>query len=288
MLVLPAAGTAAPESGEEAGPPPAPLPQLVFEPGSYDFGLQQVNSNAGQATIQLRNDGEAAAQVQSLDIDGPNAFWIDGGATDCYARTLQPGESCSVRVYFNPYEAVPFTAQLRAGSDGGTTFSANLSGEGGRAHLGAPVDPTNFGSVAVGSDGVTKTIDITNSGNFTGGSFIAVIAGGAVGSFQLLDENCTGIPLSPGATCNVVVNFQPLSSGAKTARLGLFGDSEGGAQITLTGVGVDPEVTPAVGSPGASAAPQMSSRGRTKHRRGKSLRRLRRPRVAVASLRSTH
>ena len=69
-----------------------------------------------------------------------------------------------------------------------------------------------------------------------------MIAGGAIGSFHLLDENCTGIPLSPEATCTLLVSFQPLSTGVKTARLGLFGDSDGGTQITLTGVGIEPEV----------------------------------------------
>ena len=92
----------------------------------------------------------------------------------------------------------------------------------------------------VGSGGVTRTIDVTNKGNMPGGAFIAVISGGAVGSFHLLDENCTGIPLSPGATCNLQVSFDPISTGAKTARLFLVGDGDGGAQITLTGIGLEP------------------------------------------------
>ncbi len=270
MLALPVVGTAAP-----AEEPPAP--QLSFEPGSYDFGLQQVNSSASQATLQLRNTGVAAAPVYSLEISGPgsNAFWI--GQSDCYGRTLNPSETCSVQVNFNPYDAVELSAQLRAGSEGSTIFTADLSGEGGRAQLDVDTNPTNFGSVAVGSAGVIKTIDITNNGNYPGGSFIAVIAGGAVGSFHLLDENCTGIPLSPGATCNVVVSFQPLSSGAKTARLGLFGDSDGGAQITLTGVGVDPESKTAVASGPAAvsgvpaAQPRRRRHQRLRPSRGQSL-----------------
>jgi hypothetical protein len=280
MFALPAVGSAAPLEP----PVEPPLPQLDFEPGSYDFGLQQVNSS-DQATLHLRNDGEAAAPVYSLDISGPGAgvFQIDGGGTDCYGRNLQPGESCSVRVDFNPYDAVRFDAQLRVGSEQSTSFTASLSGEGGRSVLGPVVDPTNFGAVVVGSAGLTKAIDVTNSGNYPGGAFIAVIAGGAVGSFHLLDENCTGIRLSPGASCTLLVNFQPLSTGVKTARLGLFGEGDGGNQVTLTGIGVEAAVGSQVAPPVTSApvTPRHKVRKGTKFGRHKSLRRHRSRRPLV-------
>ncbi len=282
MLAQPAAGTAAPAEGE-GGPPEAPRPpQLAFEPGSYDFGLQQANSNTSQAYLQLRNDGEAVAPVYSLEIAGPgsNAFWI--GQSNCYGANLNPSETCSVQVNFNPNDAIPYDAQLRAGSEGGSSFSAELSGEGGRAVLGPAVDPTSFGATAVGSPGVTRAIEVTNRGNYPGSAFIAVIAGGAVGSFHLLDEDCTGIPLSPKASCTLLVNFRPLSSGVKTARLGLFGDSEGGAQITLTGIGTDPEsaaeAAKSTGPSGAVASQPVGKR-RPKHRR----RRARNGRLGVSA-----
>jgi hypothetical protein len=235
MLALPATGAAAPPAEEPA------LPQLAFEPGSYDFGLRQVNSTS-QAYLQLRNNGAAVAPVYSLEISGPgsSAFWI--GQSNCFGANLNPGESCSVQVNFGPNDANEYAVQLRAGSERGTSFSAGLSGEGGRAIVAPVVDPTNFGATAVGSAGVTRTIEVLNSGNYPGGAFIAVIAGGAIGSFQLLDENCTGFQLSPEASCTLLVNCRPLSTGVKTARLGLFGDSEGGGQVTLTGIGTEATV----------------------------------------------
>ncbi len=268
-LAVPAAGTAAPI--EE------PLPQLSFEPSSYDFGLQQTNSNASQAYLQLRNDGLVVAPIYSLEIAGPgsSAFWI--GQSNCYGANLNPNETCSVQVNFNPNDTTTYEAQLRAGSEGGTSFSADLSGEGGRARIGPVSDPTSFGAVAIGSPGVTRAIEITNSGNYPGGAFIAIVAGGAIGSFHLLDENCTGIPLSPEASCSLLVNFQPLSTGVKTARLGLFGDSDGGSQITLTGIGIEPESEDAapeqLNTPNtASSAPRHKRRAKLRHRRGRRLR----------------
>jgi hypothetical protein len=284
FAAIPTLVAAAPtEGGEE---PPAP--QLAFEPGSYDFGLLEANRSSGQATLQLRNVGAAAAPIFSLVIvgTGSGAFWTD--SSDCFGRTLEPSETCSVQVNFGPSDAVPFTAQLRASSAGGTSFTADLSGEGGRPVLAPAVDPTNFGSVAVGSGGVTRAIDVTNKGNMSGGVFIAVISGGAVGSFHLLDENCTGIPLSPEATCNLQVSFDPISAGAKVARLFLAGDGDGGGQITLTGVGVAPEFA----QPGAATSPQSSAappvpQQRRKHR-NRALHRRNGMRMAVAARRGIH
>jgi hypothetical protein len=278
LAALPVVAIAAPVEPEE----PA-TPELAFEPGSYDFGMQEANRSNAQTWLQLRNNGTATAQVYSVDIvgSGANAFWFSSNG--CDGKFLNPGETCSVQVNFGPNDAIPFSAQLRARSEGETTFTADLSGEGGRAALGPVAEPTSFGAAVVGSAGVTKAIEIVNRGNLPGGSFIAVIAGGAIGSFHLLDENCTGVMLSPAASCTLLVNFQPLSSGIKTARLGLFGDSDGGAQVTLTGVGLDPVPASAPDAGQAPVTSSLSPRRRHRARRGRAVRRHRRYRSAVAA-----
>ena len=103
---FPAAGLAAPAE------PVAP--QLAFEPGSFDFGLRQVNAGNGQTTLALQNTGTEASQVESLEIvgAGSNAFWI--GSSNCYGAMLQPGESCSVQVNFNPQETIPSVSRSSA------------------------------------------------------------------------------------------------------------------------------------------------------------------------------
>jgi hypothetical protein len=261
LLALPSAVVAAPEGGEEPSPPP--LPQLTLEPGSYDFGLLEANRESNEATFQLRNTGSVAAPVYSLEVTGSGSWSFSTGNTNCFLHSLEPGETCSVQVSFHPQDVTSFSAQLRAVSEAGVSTTAELSGEGGRSQLVAASDPTNFGSVPVGSGGVTKTIDVTNEGNLPGGAFIAVIAGGAVGSFHLLDENCTGFLLSPGATCNLQVNFDPVATGAKTARLLLVSDGEGPTQITLSGIGLPAGSQPDTASQPVATQPQA----RRKHRR---------------------
>ncbi|HSR93548.1 MAG TPA: choice-of-anchor D domain-containing protein [Solirubrobacterales bacterium] len=274
IALRPADGLAAPVE-------PAEPPQLAIVPGSYDFGLQPLNGGSRETSFQLRNTGSEAFQVGSPEIAGPGreVFWT--GYSPCYGSFLQPGESCSVQVYFGPRDAVEYAAQFRV-SVGAYSFGADLAGTGGRASFSPDSNPTDFGVAKVGSAGTTREIFVTNTGNMPGGVFIAVIAGGAIGSFQILDESCTGVELVPAATCTLQIRFQPVSEGVKKAMLGLFGESEGPTPIVLTGVGTAPDPAPAVdpappaaagssvgASPvaGAAAGPARSHKRKPKIRR---------------------
>ncbi len=239
--------------------------ELAFTPSSYDFGVQRVNRGEGSGSLQLSNEGEAPTQLGWLGIAGPdsNNFWTNGG--DCWnGRWLAPGESCAAGVGFNPWDTVPYEAELQAHVNG-ATFGATLSGHGGRAQVEATVAPVAFAATPVGSAGPVATIELVNNGNLPGSFFIAVIAGGSVGSFQLLDEDCTAAPLAPGASCTAQVRFTPQGTGVKTARLAMFGDDEGGVMVMLSGEGLPALGAPALNGPAAVGARTAMVGG--KHRR---------------------
>lgn len=241
-IALPATAAAAP-----TGPP-----ELSFEPGGHDFGLQPIYNNS-QATLQLRNEGAEQVWVESLNVVGPGSgtFWI--GNSDCWSGPVEPGAACSLEVDFNPNEPVAYEAQVRA-TVAGTDFYAELSGEGASPNFVPDANPVDFGIAKVGAEGNTREITVTNEGNWPGGVFIAVISGGAVASYQLLDENCTDRALFPADTCTVQVRFRPIAEGVKKATLSLFGESDGGAQVTLTGTGAAPDPVSAPDPPAAAAA----------------------------------
>ncbi len=216
-------------------------PQFSFEPESYEFGLQPVKEGSTQTTMQLRNTGEGPEQV-SLEIagSGSNDFYI--GSSDCFGATLAPNETCSIEVHFNPNQTGFYEAQVRARANNGATFSADVSGIGGRAILSGAPNPANFGEATAGSSGLTRTITMTNSGDLPGGFFISLISGGDAGSFQLLEEDCTAARLEPGGSCTALVHFQPASPGVKSAKLTFIGGEEGVVQIELNGLGVAPAI----------------------------------------------
>lgn len=284
MAIRPVASLAAPVE-------PAEPPQLVFEPDHYDFGLQPLNWGSQQTNFTLRNAGSEAFQVGYPQISGPgsNAFWT--GNSNCYGAVLQPGEVCYAQIYFGPNDISEFTAQFSV-NVGDYSFSAALSGTGGRASLQPATSVTDFGVAKVGSS-TTREIEITNTGNMPGGAFIAVIASGAIGSFQILDENCTNVELVPAATCTLQVRFQPTSEGVKKAMLGLFGEGDGPSPIVLSGVGTAPDdpvpasVYSAAGAAGAvvTAASEGAAQPRTGKHRPKVRRPVKRHRLSVQAAR---
>lgn len=210
--------------------------ELAFTPGAHDFGLTQINQG-GSTGFQLTNVGEAPAQVGGLGVGGDyEHFWANG--PDCQGgRWLQPGESCGFQVGFNPRDTVAYSAEAQVWSHG-QVFTAALSGEGGRPVMEAAANPFGFGAAPVGEVGEPLAVTFTNSGNLPGGFFIAVIAGGDVASFQLLDESCTGEPLAPGASCVAHIRFAPQRQGQLAARLALFGEGDGGTMVKLVGEGL--------------------------------------------------
>ncbi|HVO55713.1 MAG TPA: choice-of-anchor D domain-containing protein [Solirubrobacterales bacterium] len=219
----------------------AVAPELSFEPGSYDFGLQRANRESVSTTFTVRNTGAAGLQVNSYELTGPvrESFWF--GNSECSGRWLEPGETCSIQVWFYPHERTPYEAELRV-SVNGASFGADLEGEGGGAVIEVE-SPVDFGTATAGAAGTVRTVTLRNVGNLPETFFIGVLAGGDAASFHLLGENCTLVSLSPGASCTARVLFSPDSAGAKSGHLAFFGDGEGGVLIQLKGNGVAPGAT---------------------------------------------
>lgn len=83
-----------PEQGFEVSGTAVP-PHFSINPGTYDFGLLRVHGESGRTTFQIENDGQALAQVGSLNFVGnSNGFWF--GNSDCWnGRWLEPRETCA-------------------------------------------------------------------------------------------------------------------------------------------------------------------------------------------------
>ena len=189
----------------------------------------------------MTNSGEATTRFENFEIvGGSGSFWT--GNSNCPGMWMQPGESCNIEVNFNPQDAISYTAELQASANS-VSFTAPLSGEGGRAVIEATPNPAEFGAITVGATGAAQTITITNSGNLPAGFFIGIVAGGDSGSFQLISENCTGAELMPASSCTAKVRFRPQDAGPKAAYMAFFGDNDGGAMVGLKGEGVAPAVT---------------------------------------------
>jgi hypothetical protein len=241
-------------SGEGAAP------EVAFEPAGHDFGLVEVHSGGPRTNLTVRNLGAAAVQLSNLEIIGPDAneFWIPG--SNCWGTNLAPGSTCGIEVQFNANEEGSFAAAVSVEA-GATTFQAPLTARAERPLVVASPAPLAFGSTAIGSRQV-KEVTLTNEGHLPVAFYIALVSGGDVASFHLLEETCTsnvfaGIPriFEPGESCRVKVAFEPTGVGTKKATVSIFGVGEGALQVPVEGTAIAPQLSlsPSSGEFGAVA-----------------------------------
>jgi hypothetical protein len=225
--------------------------EIAFEPTSYDFGLAEVHSGSPRANFTLRNTGTAPVQLSNLEISGPgaNEFWIPGSG--CRGTMLAAGSTCWIEVQFNANEEGSFSAALSIQA-GATTFQAPLSARAERPQVVASPAPLAFGPTPVGSRQI-KELTLTNTGHLPVAFFIALVSGGDIGSFHLLEETCTsnvfaGIPrvFEPGESCRAKIAFEPTDAGAEAATVSFFGGGEGALQVPIEGSAVasQPSLSP--------------------------------------------
>jgi hypothetical protein len=125
----------------------------------------------------------------------------------------------------------------------------------------------NFGNINVGSSSL-ETVTVSNTGN-------ANLAIGTItlpsSSFSKSADNCSGLTLSPGASCNVTYTFSPTSIGSffSNSNIPSNDPDENPVNVSLTGTGVSlnlPDITVAPLSlnfgnvnVGSSSTPQIAT-----------------------------
>ena len=238
----------------------AAAPEIAVEPGNYDFGLVEVRSGSPRANFTVRNIGTAAVQLSNLEITGPgaNEFWISGSG--CWGTSLAPGSTCWIEVQFNANEEGNFAAavSIQAGT---VVFQAPVTAQAERPQVVASPAPFVFAPTAVGSRQIGE-VTLNNTGHLPVAFYIAIVSGGDVASFHLVEETCTsavfaGRPriFEPGESCRAKIAFEPTEVGPKHATVSIFGGGEGALQFSVEGPAVAAQLSlaPAVRDFGAVA-----------------------------------
>ena len=190
-----------------------------------DYGIVAVGGVLNK-TITVTNSGNYAASAMSgSGLEAPFAFAggsYPGSGGSC-ADTLSPSASCTLVVAFSPSttglqtDSVLLNYNNGAGSQ---VASRDLQGTGVAPALIELSDSPlyNFGTLASGSS-ADKTITLTNTGGVAAGSMSG--AGLAVpfrfkgGSYPGTNGSC-GTTLASGASCTVVVVYNPTAIGTHT------------------------------------------------------------------------
>ena len=229
-----------------AGPATRPLAgtgvaaSLSLSPNSVDFGLVSLEERDVMSQVTIQNTGTTSAQVNQINISGPDSPAFQAQSSDCQAQVLAPSQTCTVSVRFEPNEGRAYDATLLVSMAGNPASQAALTGVGGVGNLSLSPDPLDFGNVPVG-DSATATIIARSTGNAAFQSILTVLTGGDIGDLRVTRDTCSLRLLLPDQTCATTVRFAPTAVGPAEAVLLVIGDGDADPHLAMVrGVGTAP------------------------------------------------
>jgi hypothetical protein len=210
---------------------------LTASPSAFNFpNLAPLETYA--KLILVENVGATKLTIGTATITSTggdaNAFTIH---QFCEPATLKPAHSCYIGVTFMPHQLGLSTATMSVPFNGaGSPLQVPLTGTGIPRAGKVTASPTSFifGNVPVGTTSNAQQITLSNTGVKT--VTISNVSG-LVSPFVVQSNNCPS-ELSPGAQCEVYVQFAPAETGLVSQTL-VFTDSalDSPQSVTLSGMG---------------------------------------------------
>lgn len=226
------------------------LPGQTLTATPANFGLTRIGRPVTR-TVTIHNPDLRAYTITGGNLDG-NGFTTSGDG--CTAVTLQPGDSCTVAVTFDPSVAETVTGRLSMSSDApNSPHRATLSAQAVDIPVLALVfRPTAFGSIPLGASSGEHFFSAANNGEYPL-QLSSVELGGADKDAFKLRTSCATALLDPAQGCNVWVRFTPRHLGTHTAALYFLNDGrDPEVGVTLIGSGSGEAPNPEAGlSPAA-------------------------------------
>jgi hypothetical protein len=207
--------------------------QPTLVPLTQNFGSEVIGFKSPVETFTWTNNSSFTSQVTSVTIAGDSDFTLT--SNNCGSVTgIAGGASCTITVVFTPTALGVGSATLSIVSGGGSTPPASLTGTGTPGYSLSPTS-LNFGSLDVTAS-ATQALTLTNLASGP----LAVPPLVTTGQYAV-DTTACGTTVAAGASCQVKVTFEPLSTSTQNGTVGVNSTSllYSGLSATLTGNGVD-------------------------------------------------
>lgn len=197
------------------------LPQPSLSSVALAFPAQAVGTASEPRSFTLGNLGNASLGLRRLAVNG------DYGQTNDCGSFLDPGQTCTLSVTFEPANPGASTGSLTLETSAGPDpLAVSLSGEA-FAHATASLTPAQlaFPDQAVATVGAPQTAVLTNTGSVP----LAVFEVRASTGFGL-SHGC-GATLLAGTSCLIDVRFTPTSPGLVTGTLTVVSNAVSGPLV---------------------------------------------------------
>jgi hypothetical protein len=235
---------------------------LKFAAIPYTHGNNEEKENETEQVNVESLDG--AVQIESVSISGPNAASFSVQYGNCVGAQLSENNSCDVGVRFQPTSLGLEHAELTIDSNSTSgPLVIVLEGEG---LLGPRISVSShesqLGDVSIGAS-ASHTFNIENSGDYPLFIQQSFLVSGTPEMFPLLANTCDGEIVTPGASCEFTIGFQPTTPGEKDASLIFITNATPQINVLgINGVGIQPTAVlpvtqPPVAQQAVTAAPQL-------------------------------
>ena len=212
---------------------------LILSSSAHDFGVVNVGAQSTPVVLTVTNGGSAANMVASVRLSGASMAEFAVASDECTATELGIQGTCQVAVRLKPSTSGRKEATLTVTDRRGSSTTTSLVGLANGVALRVNAT-TDFQSVAVGSQGESRAVRITNAGAAPTGPLVVQLTAGDVADFPIVGDACAGIQLPPAADCLVTIRFSPSAGGRRTATIRVSGDPGGAVASTLTGLAGTP------------------------------------------------
>ncbi len=208
-------------------------PQLTVSASSLSFGNVPVNT-ATTLSLTLTSTGTLPVTVYSASITGAGFSIV----AQSFPVTLNPTQSLTLLVQFDPTMAGNASGQLTINSNSstGSTTVVSLQGSSAAANPVLTISATSlsFGSVTENTAS-TKPLTLTSSGT----SPVTVNSASISGAGFSIVGGSFPVTLTPTQTLTLQVQFDPTSIGNASGQLTINSNSSSSstAVVTLSGVG---------------------------------------------------
>jgi hypothetical protein len=210
--------------------------QLTLSAVSLLFGDVALNMASTQP-VTLTSTGTAPVTINSATLTG-SGFTVSGST---FPVTLNPGQSVTLNVQFDPATAGTISGQVAIQSDSSTNSTAvvNLSGTGTATVVPNPmlaIGPASlsFGNVTVNMP-ATLPVTLTSGGTAP----VTINSAALTGTGFTMSGVTFPVTLNPTQSVTLNVQFNPTATGAVTGQLTIQSNSstDGTAIIGLSGTG---------------------------------------------------
>jgi trimeric autotransporter adhesin len=216
---------------------PVPTPSVSLAPSTLAFGSQSTGVPSTVRSATLTNSGSGA-----LNLTGITATSGFGVSHNC-GSSVATGASCTLSVTFTPTGLGAAAGSVSVASNAtGSPHAVSLSGTGVVASPVLVWVPTTtavaFGDASVGASPYTQSLTLSNQGPGSVTLQQITLAGAQAADFSLGGGTCVvNAPLAQGASCTLVLAFQPGAAGARNATLHAASSGTNPPDLALAGNG---------------------------------------------------